>query len=127
MSAAVQRVDLVARARDAWGEPPEWVVELAEACMRTSQRQVAARIGYSSSVLSQTISRTYAGDMSLVEERVRGALLQVTVACPMVGEMGRNVCLDWQKKPFAATSGNRVKMYRACRSGCPHSRLPKEF
>ncbi|MEM6384362.1 MAG: transcriptional regulator [Pseudomonadota bacterium] len=128
MSAAFQRIDFVARAYEAWGDdPPEFILELAVACRDASQTAVAKRIGYSSSVVSQAISRTYRGDMNLVEERVRGALMQETVRCPVLVEVTRDECHNWQKKPFASTSGLRVKLYRACRSGCPHSRLQQEY
>jgi DNA-binding transcriptional regulator YdaS (Cro superfamily) len=127
MSSRLDKPDLVARAHDAWGNPPDWIIALAETAMATSQSAVAKVVGYSSSVVSQAISKTYAGDMATVEERVRGALLKEKVACPELVEVTRDECLNWQKKPFAATSGLRVKMYRACRSGCPHSRLSKEY
>lgn len=122
-----QKPDLVGRAHKAWnGSPPDWVLELAKAAMRTNQRVVADKIGYSSSVVSQAISRTYAGDISRVEEKVRGALMKQKVSCPVLVEVTRDTCLNWQKKPMAGTSSLRMKMYRACRSGCPHSRLSKE-
>jgi uncharacterized protein involved in cysteine biosynthesis len=127
MSALV-KTDLVARAHEGWdGNPPDWVLELARAAMDTNQTAVAKRIGYSSSVVSQAISNTYNGDIARVETRVRGALLKEKVNCPVLVQVARHDCLDWQKKPWAPTSGLRVKLYRACRSGCPHSRLEKEY
>lgn len=121
---ATQKPDLIARAHEGWGDtPPDWIIELAKAAMETNQRVTGDKIGYSSSVVSQAISRTYAGDIDRVEEKVRGALMKQKVSCPILVEVARDTCLNWQKKPIAGTSSLRMKMYRACRSGCPNSRL----
>ena len=127
MTAAAQQPDLIARAHEAWGEPPDWVLVLAEACMETTQTAVADQVGYSPSVIGQAIGKTYRGDMSRVEDRVRGALLREKVRCPVLVEVTRDECLNWQKERFSTASGLNIKMHRACRSGCPNSRLAKEF
>jgi hypothetical protein len=108
------------------GAAPDWIAALAELVDREGLRGAEKRIGYSPAALSNVIRGRYAGDVARVEEKVRGALMGVTVECPVLGEIGRNQCLDWQRKPFAATSSMRVAVYRACRSGCPHSALAKE-
>jgi hypothetical protein len=41
----------------------------------------------------------------------------------VLGEISAKTCIDWQAKPFAATNEQRVMLYRACRSGCPYSKL----
>ncbi len=105
------------------GDLPDWLAELARLADRDGLKMLGKRIGYSSSALSFVISGSYTGDLARVEARVRGALMGETVLCPVMGETPRDQCLDWQKKPFAATSSRRVAVYRACRSGCPHSAL----
>jgi hypothetical protein len=118
------KTDFVAKARAAYGDAlPDWVEELAVEATNTSQVLAAKKIGYSSSLLSHVFAATYSGDIGRVEAKVRGALMGATVICPILGEIGRNVCLDEQKKPRSATSSVRSKLYRACRSGCPHSRI----
>lgn len=117
------RTDHMARARDAWGDLPEWVAVLAADCNRTSQGRVARSLDYSAATVSQVLSNTYRGDMERVEQMVRGKLMAETITCPVLGDMTRDACLGWQKKPLAASSSHRVQMYRACRSGCPNSRL----
>lgn len=107
----------------AWGSPPDWVAELAALADREGLRGAEKRIGYSASCISTVINKRYRGDMARVEESVRGALMGHVVGCPALGEIGRDQCLAWQKKPFAATSSIRAAVYRACRSGCPHSAL----
>ncbi|GJD97750.1 transcriptional regulator [Methylobacterium iners] len=123
MRASSRKTDFVARATAAWGEPPDWIVRLAEACSSDTQTVVAKRLGYSASAISATLANAYRGDVGEISERVRGAFMSAVVECPRKGTMNRNTCLQWQDKPFAATSADRVAMFHACRSGCPHSRL----
>jgi hypothetical protein len=112
------------KADAAWGtQKPDWVAELAGFCDRTSLRVAEKRVGYSASALSAVVNRRYPGDIARVEQAVRGALMGAVVGCPVLGEIPRNDCLGWQKKPFAATSSVRAAVYRACRAGCPHSAL----
>lgn len=120
--------DPVARAMAAWGDAiPAWVVVLAEACqMAGSQSAVAKRLEYSATTVSQILSKTYLGNIGRVEQMVRGALMAETVVCPMLGDVARNVCLDWQSKPYSPTSSHRVAMFRACRDGCPNSRISSD-
>lgn len=112
--------DFLAKAREAWGDemPPE-VEALASAAQSRTGSAVAKEIGYSGAVVSNVISRKYAGDLAAVFAKIRGALLGETVDCPVIGQIGRDRCLAEQKKPFAATNSTRVKLFRACRT-CPN-------
>jgi hypothetical protein len=118
-------------ATEAWANTdsglPDWVQTLAEACDRTSQGAVAKKIGMSASVVSATIKANYKGTYDGIEARVRGALMAEEVECPVLGPLRKDACLDHQKRAqnFAATSTMRVRMYRACKGGCVHSRLVK--
>lgn len=121
MSAPVSFADKV---RAAWGNPPDWIVELAAFTDSKGTKAAGVAIGYSYSAVSMVLNNKGDKlDLERFEERVRGALMGLTVDCPARGDMTRDVCLDWQRKPFAATSAGRVEMYRACRAGCPHSKL----
>lgn len=119
------RPDNAEKAQSSWGEDiSDWIMILAEACDRESQTAVARKVGYSGSAVSQVLSNTYQkGDISRFEQAVRGALMAETVICPVMGDLPRNVCLSWQRKPFATTNAHRVRMHQACRSGCPFSLL----
>lgn len=123
MKARASKTDFVARANACWPSPPDWIIALAEACAAHSQTAVAKRLAYSPSAISATLSNSYLGDVEGIAERVRGEFMAHRVDCPIKGSMSRNICLGWQAKPFAATSADRVRMFHACRSGCPHSRL----
>lgn len=116
--------DYLAKVNAAWrNAAPDWVVALAEACSKSSQSAVAKKVNYSAPTISAVLGNSYRGDMSRVEQMVRGALIGETVSCPALGPLPKNECLEWQAKPYAATSSYRAAMYRACRDGCPYSRI----
>ena len=108
-------------ARAAWGEAlPDWLLVLARACDAGSQADVARSLGYSPAVVSQTLSHKYRGALGQVEARVRQALMAGQLACSILGEINGQRCLEEQRRPFAATSSLRVRLWRACRT-CPHN------
>lgn len=124
MTPTKPKLDNVEKVQAAWGSPPDWVTVLAEACNLESQSAVARRLDYSPAAVNYVLSNSYQkGDMGRFEQVVRGVLMAQTVPCPRSGDIAMNVCLEWQKKPFDPTSSHRVRMYQACRSGCPHSRI----
>ena len=101
----------------------EWLAALRAECAVSTQARVAARIGYSAAVVNQVLKGTYKGDVNRVREAVEGGLLGAAVECPVLGELARHRCLENQRRAFGATNPVRVELYRACRSGCPHSRV----
>ena len=113
-------IDHAAKARMAWGdEMPDWVETLADEANRTSQTEVAKRLGYSPTVVSQVLGAKYPGDLQRVEDVVRGALLAAVVECPVLGEIGRDRCRHEQASPFRATNSTRALLRRACKT-CAH-------
>lgn len=100
---------------------PDWLAVLREACKSQTQQAIADAIGYSGAVVSQVLRGTYKGDLRAVQQKVEGALMGLTVECPVVGELPRNRCLDYQRQPFASTNHLRVRFSRAC-PGCPNRR-----
>ena len=107
----------VAAAAEAWGDAmPDWVRTLAEACDRRSQAAVARDLGYSAAVVNRVLKAAYAGRYDTVEKAVTGALMAATVQCPVLGDLPSHQCLEIQRRPFAATNAQRVRLYRACRS-----------
>lgn len=118
--------DHVERVKASWGNPAPWLIVLAEQCNKSSQAGVAKALGYSAATISQVLSNSYRGDLHRIGEMVSGRFMAATVNCPVLGELGRNACLEWQAKPYAATSSHRVMMHRACRAGCAHSSLKSQ-
>ncbi|HEY5209610.1 MAG TPA: transcriptional regulator [Stellaceae bacterium] len=104
---------------------PDWVLVMAEEATRTSGAALAKRLGYSSSVVSQVLNHRYSlGDLDRVEAAVRGALMGVTVVCPVLGEIGRDHCLMERREPHRATSAMRAQLFHACKT-CSHRRAPR--
>ncbi|CUR45520.1 hypothetical protein BN2364_1079 [Alloalcanivorax xenomutans] len=106
-----------------WGDDaPDWVRVLADECDRSSQTKAAGRIGYSGPVINTVLARTYKGSYQAIEQAVKGALMNAKVWCPVAGELAAHQCSEYQRAPFTPTNPIRVRMFRACRAGCPHSR-----
>lgn len=107
-----------------WGaELPQWIRMLASECDCSSQRAVAAQLRYSPGTVNQVLQRKYPAHLSAVEAAFNGAFLNRQVACPVLGQIQQQVCMEHQRQPFALGNPSRVRLYRACRGGCPHSRL----
>lgn len=128
MTTKTMETSALDKARAAWGEAmPEWIAELAAACDAASQSKVARRVGYSASVISQVLGRTYRGSLETVEQKVLGVLMNKTLICPVMGEIRRSLCVDNQRKARAGMMGSssmRARLHKACRDGgCGHSRL----
>lgn len=93
---------------------PDWLTVLREACAASTQAAVARRIDYSPTVVNQVLKGNYGGDMNAVQKAVEGALMGLTVECPVIGELPRNRCLEFQRRGFAATNPLRVTLTRTC-------------
>ncbi|MBZ9678925.1 transcriptional regulator [Mesorhizobium sp. ES1-1] len=112
----------VDKAIEAHGTPlPDWLDELARFADASDLGVAGERIGYSRSAVSTVISGKYLGDLARVEQMVRGALMALTVECPILGDIGRDQCLTEQKEPFRATSRHRAQLFHACKT-CPQRR-----
>ncbi len=117
------RKSAVETALEAWTLVPEWVFELAaEVDRQGSQRRVAQTLDVSPAVVNQVIRSKYPAGLERIEERVRTLLMRAKVVCPELGEIERMECLDIQARPFAATNPARVRLFRACRTGCAHNK-----
>ncbi len=98
-----------------------WIEALKLACATNSQAIVGAKIGMSPAVVNQVLKGCYNGNMLNVQRRVEGALLGVTVDCPVIGDLLLNRCMENQIRPFAATNPLRVQLHRACKT-CPENK-----
>lgn len=114
-------------AQAAWGAAlPAWVRVLAERCGELSQQGAAARIGYSPATVSNVLRAKYKGDLSRVQEAVEGAFMSATVECPALGAIAANDCLSHQRQPMRTGNVRVMRIWNACRSGCPQSRIKQE-
>ena len=93
-----------------------WIDVLRDECDRTSQARTAERLGVSPAVVNQALQGKYKGDIENVRARVEGELMQQNVNCPIEGEISKKQCLDNQRRPFAPTNFQRVRLFKACKN-----------
>jgi ribosome-binding protein aMBF1 (putative translation factor) len=106
-------------------KPSDWTDALREAVEENGMRRVAAKIGYSTAVVSTVLNGKYRGNIAHVEMAVRGALMSECVNCPVYGEHSKEKCRRYQAAPFSNRNPQSIAIYRACRQGCPNSRHTK--
>ncbi|UPG86999.1 hypothetical protein L2Y94_06490 [Luteibacter aegosomatis] len=99
----------------------DWITVLREACKASTQVAIARQISYSPTVVNQVLKGNYGGDLNAVQKAVEGALMGLMVECPVIGELPRNRCLEYQRRGFAATNPMRVQLASAC-PDCSHRR-----
>lgn len=108
---------------------PEWLTVLRDACTSSptqpdaSQKKMANRLGVSPAMINQVLRGAYKGSTARLEARVRGELMRQTLVCPALGEINTKRCQDEQRRPFAPTNPQRVAVFKACRAGCPFSKI----
>ena len=102
-------------------ESTAWLEVLRQHRDTHGGKKTGDAVGYSSTVISQVLSGKYPGDLKAVQQKVEGALMGAMVDCPVIGDLPRNRCLEYQRQPFAATNPNRVRFASACPK-CPNRR-----
>lgn len=86
-----------------------------------SQTATARELGVSAAVVNHLLKGRYAGDVARMASRIRGQFMSETVACPVMGELNRRHCLDYQARPLVHTNSIRVRLHAACKT-CPNRR-----
>jgi len=104
--------------------PDDALNALIELKQHSTQADIARRIGVSEGTISNALKGRYIGNVDALAERIRGELLNQTVACPILGEITSRMCQDERKKPFHTANPLRVQLYRACKT-CPHNQANK--
>jgi len=102
-----------------------WLEVLQAEVLASSLAQVADKLGLSRTLISQVCNQKYPGDLARVQTLVEGTLMGHTVTCPILGEIPVHQCLAHQRKSASevGSSPMEIKLWKACRSGCPHSQL----
>lgn len=123
MSTALSAME---KAQAAWGTAmPDWVKALAEACDEQGLRKVAAKLDVSPAMASLAINKKRR-DLAFIKYPVEKVLMITMVACPVLGVMGRQECLQYQVAEFSPANPQTVQLYQACRNGCKYYRKTKE-
>jgi len=100
--------------------PDDALGALQQLCKTTSQAVVARRLGVGDAAVSNALKGRYIGNVDRLAERIRGELLNVKVACPVLGEITSRICQDEREKPFHTANPVRVQLWRACQT-CPNN------
>lgn len=115
----------MASTRDVRTLPADELDALTRAVQRMgTQVAVAKELGVSSSTVSQALKGYYVGDVDALAKRIRGALMNESVRCPVMGDITTKHCLDFQTRPLVFTNPTRVRLHRACKT-CPHRKTAK--
>lgn len=101
----------------------KWLEVLREQVSLSGQKLVAERLGMSNTVISQVVNEKYPGNMEKFQALVESVYMSKSVMCPVLGEIAWHTCQMHQKN---TQTGNptKLRLYRACRSGCENSDLP---
>lgn len=100
--------------------PADAMTALIKLKAKHSQADIARRIGVSEGTISNALKGRYIGNVDALAERIRGELLNQTVACPILGTITTRICQDERKKPFHTANPMRVRLWQACRT-CVHN------
>jgi transcriptional regulator with XRE-family HTH domain len=92
---------------------------LTEKVNEIGQAEVARRLGISAAAISQVLSGKYQAAPDAILKRVIEVFGGISVECPVLGEIPLSQCSGERKKPFAATSHQRVSLWKACQK-CAH-------
>ena len=105
-----------------------WLEVLQAEVAASSLAVVADKLGLSRTLISQVCNQKYPGDLGRVQKLVEGTLMGHTVICPIMGEIPVHQCLAYQRRgpKEVGNSPVDIKLWKACRSGCPHSQLGED-
>lgn len=93
---------------------PDAMQMLRDKVKEHGQAEVARRLGISAAAISQILSGKYQAAPDAILGRVIEVFGGISIDCPVLGEIPLSQCADERKKPFAATSHQRVALWKAC-------------
>jgi len=97
-----------------------WLTLLNEKVRLFGRRKVEVDTGMSKTTLSQVLNQKYLGSMANIENQVITAYTNISVECPVLGDIPVRRCNTEKKKPFSAANPTRVRLFQACKK-CPHN------
>lgn len=97
---------------------PDAMKLLVEKVAEHGQADVARKLGVSAAAVSQILSGKYNAAPDAILGRVIEVFGGLSVECPVLGGIPLSQCAEERKKPFAATSHQRVALWKACQT-CP--------
>ncbi len=106
--------------------PADALAALVAAKQHRTQADIARLLKVNEGTISNALAGRYIGNAEKLAERIRGQLLNKTVACPILGEISTRICQDERAKPFHTANPMRVQLWRAC-SSCANNPKRKDF
>lgn len=105
-----------------------WLKVLRQEVASSSLAVMAERLGVSRTTISQVCNERYPGDMGRIQGLVESVLMGHTVECPILGRIPQHECMAHQRRKAGevGSTPNEIRLYKACRSGCPNSQLSEE-
>ncbi|PMI33543.1 hypothetical protein BCT30_05065 [Enterovibrio norvegicus] len=104
-----------------------WLDELRKQVADTSLNSVANAMGVSKAMISQVLNGKYQGNMQRVQSLVESVYMGHTVVCPVLAEIPKHKCLAHQNAKHVGSTPNAIRLWKACRSGCPNSQLEERL
>lgn len=105
----------------------KWLEVLRQQVAEHGQPKVAKMLSVSTACISQVVNEKYPGDMRRIEKLVEGAFLQKCVNCPVLSQLPLHECMKHQARKGISSNPLYMQLYKACRSGCPHSSLTERL
>lgn len=96
-----------------------WRLALREACERSNQAAVARRLGVSRPLISLVLAGRYPSPTERLQALVEGVLLDLSVQCPVLGQINRADCVAWQGNNSTPTNPVAAQIARTC-PNCPN-------
>ncbi|WP_368166046.1 transcriptional regulator [Aeromonas sp. R9-1] len=105
-----------------------WLDVLRQAVKSSSLAVMAKRLGISRTTISQVCNQKYPGDLARIQRLVESVLMAREVECPILGSIPLHQCRAHQQRKSSEVGSrpDAIKLWRACRSGCPNSELGEE-
>ena len=104
-----------------------WLDELRRHVDDSSLGVVASEMGLSKATISLVLNGKYNGDMVRIQNLVESVYMGHTVTCPVLGEIPKHKCLAHQSTKHVGSTPNAIRLWKACRSGCPSSQLKERL
>lgn len=89
---------------------------------RGGQAIVARKIGYSAAAVNQALHGNYNGSLENLLARVVEVFGNQWVLCPVMGEVPLAICAGERRKPLAASSPQRVRLFTLCKRCAEYKR-----
>jgi hypothetical protein len=100
-----------------------WLDELKQQVESTSLATAAHAMGVSKTAISLLLAEKYGADTSKMQALVESVFMGHKIDCPILGSLPKHKCKQHQHCTHVGSQPQQIRLWKACRSGCPHSQL----